>query len=572
MIMLLCHRPLQRCLLAALLITAMPAVHAAAARSEAANAAIMAAEIALERGDCGGASQNYLKATQQMADDKLAARAVEVALDCGQYATAELAAARWRVLVPNDGAPWLATVRSLLGRARVAEARAPFVRWLDAVPPSDQALVVAGIELLAERSGADVSLAMLREVKHPRLNDEAAQLRLARLALDGWDFQLAIRYATAARQAGADVAAVQSLTARARAGLGDEANALTDAGAAAASGGDQALTLVETLLWLGREAEAEQELLKLREQTRLRPLADRRLALLAFSRGEYRKAEERFTALLRDESSAGLAVYYLAAIAERRGDVETAVRSYELLSNSNFDGAARRRVAGIYYREGEKRQAIQLLAAGEGAGIVDRIGAELQVADLLAREGDVRDGVTRLDSALQSYPGHPEISYQRAVLLERTDSNAAVAALEEMAKLRPADMNVANALGFTLADHNRELPRAEKLIRAALSTQPDNPAVLDSLGWVLYRRNQPAAAVPLLERAFRLYQDGDIGAHLGEVFMKLGRADDARGIFTRALASDPDNKYLAEAARRHFPDLRPPVPPPRLDPGADTAI
>lgn len=572
MIMLLCHGTLQRCLLAALLTTAMPVVHAAAARGEAANAAIVTAEIALERGDCRGASQNYLNATQQMADEKLAARAVEVALDCGQYATAELAATRWRALVPDDGAPWLATVRSLLGRARVVEARAPFVRWLDSIQPPDQELVVASIELLAQRSGVDVSLAMLRELKNPRLNDAAAQLRLAQLALEGWDFNLAIRYATAARLAGADAAAVQSLTARARAGLGDDANALSDARAAAAGGDEQALAVVETLIWLGREAEAEQELLKLREQPRLRTVADRRLALLAYSRSEYRKAEERFTALLRDEYSAAQAVYHLAEIAERRGDVETAVRSYELLSNSDYDGYARRRVAGIYYREGEKQQAIRLLTAGDSAGIVDRIGAELRVADLLAREGDPRDGVSRLDAALQGYPGHPEIGYRRAVLLELTDANAAIAALEEMARLRPADMNVANALGFTLADHNRELPRAERLIRASLSTQPDNPAVLDSLGWVLYRRNQPAAAVPLLERAFRLYMDGDIGAHLGEVFVKLGRSDDARRIFTRALASDPDNKYLAETARRHFPDLRPLVPPPRLDSGADTAI
>ena len=68
---------------------------------------------------------------------------------------------------------------------------------------------------------------------------------------------------------------------------------------------------------------------------------------------------------------------------------------------------------------------------------------------------------------------------------------------------RPLDAGITNALGYTLADHKRELPRAEQLIREALSAQPDNPALLDSLGWVLYRRGQFAAR-SRLERAFRL--------------------------------------------------------------------
>jgi tetratricopeptide (TPR) repeat protein len=242
------------------------------------------------------------------------------------------------------------------------------------------------------------------------------------------------------------------------------------------------------------------------------------------------------------------------------------------LANSPFDTPARRRIAGVYLRDGEKAQALRLLAAADNADISARLGAELLQAELLGANNAARDGVTRLEAALQNFPAHPEIDYQRAVLLERYDSNAAIAALEAQSKARPADQNIANALGYTLADHNRELPRAERLVRGALAAQPDNPAILDSLGWVLHRRGQSAAAVPYLQRAFRLYRDGDIGAHLGEVLWKLNRQTEARAVWQQALAADPENTALTATAKRYAPELAAPKPPPSLGNGPGTAV
>jgi tetratricopeptide (TPR) repeat protein len=115
---------------------------------------------------------------------------------------------------------------------------------------------------------------------------------------------------------------------------------------------------------------------------------------------------------------------------------------------------------------------------------------------------------------------------------------------------RPQDGAISNALGFILADHNRDLSRAHRLINSALKSEPDNPAILDSLGWLQYRRGMPQAALPLLERAFRLDQDGDIGAHWGEVLWALGDKAKAREIWNRALMADPDNELVKAAQQR----------------------
>jgi tetratricopeptide (TPR) repeat protein len=268
-----------------------------------------------------------------------------------------------------------------------------------------------------------------------------------------------------------------------------------------------------------------------------------------------------------------LAVYYLGLIAERRGDEDTATRNYALLMGTSFEAEGRRRTARILYRQGERDTAIRMLSAPRDAEPDERIRAELAGAELLSASGAADEAVSRVDSALRRSPGNPDISYQRAVLLERAGRiSTAIAALEALHRERPLDGNISNALGYTLADHQRELPRAEQLIRAALVSQPDNPAVLDSLGWVLYRRGQQAAAVPVLERAFRLLHDGDIGAHWGEALWATGRKSAARAAWQRSLAADPDNPRLAAVVHRYAPALSAPKPPPALEPAPLTSI
>jgi tetratricopeptide (TPR) repeat protein len=294
---------------------------------------------------------------------------------------------------------------------------------------------------------------------------------------------------------------------------------------------------------------------------------------VAIDNADYAVAEQRCTSLLEDAESAPLAVFYLGIIAERRGDDETASRNYALLAGTSLEAQGRQRSAAILYRQGERDAAVRVVNASRDAAPDERIRGELAAADLLSTSGANDEALSRIESALKRSPGNPEISYQRAVLLERAGKvDGAIAALEGMHRERPLDAGITNALGYTLADHKRELPRAEQLIREALSAQPDNPALLDSLGWVLYRRGQFAAALPILARAFRLLHDGDVGAHWGEALWAAGQKPQARAAWQRALAADPDNKLLTTTVHRLAPTLTAPKPPPALEPAPRTSI
>ena len=91
---------------------------------------------------------------------------------------------------------------------------------------------------------------------------------------------------------------------------------------------------------------------------------------------------------------------------------------------------------------------------------------------------------------------------------------------------------------------------ARRLIEKALAMAPDDAAILDSMGWVLFRQGDPAGALTYLERSYERQKDPEIAAHMGEVLWALGRKDDARRVLREAQEKFPANQVLSDTARR----------------------
>ncbi|MFO1401532.1 MAG: tetratricopeptide repeat protein [Steroidobacteraceae bacterium] len=540
-----------------------------------ANAEILSAEVALQAGDCAAATREYGSAIRRVDDAALAGRAAGIALDCGQFDAAGRALARWRALAPGDADALRAQLRLDVTLEHLAAA-AQDLNALLATGAVRKTGFPEEIASLGRTLGAAHAYGLLAAARAPGLDAPAARLALGELALDGWRLADAARLGAEALRGGAPAGAAQALLARALAGRGDAAGALAAARAArAADAKGNAFAEVDVLELLGRDAEARAGTEALREDAAQRNEAERRLAIMAFNRADYADAQQRFAAQLHDPQGAPLAIYYLAAIAERRGDRGVALRGYALLGGTALEGAARHRAARLLLAAGEREQALGLLAQDAGSGIAARVLAELESAQLLMDGGAGDAALKQIEATRQRFPAHPEVAYQRTILLERAGhTDEAVQALEQLHRARPRDATLTNALGFILADHSRELPRAEKLIRAALESEPDNPAILDSLGWVSYRRGALQPALVQLERAWRLFRDGDIAAHYGEVAWASGDEARARAIWSQALAADPDNATLRATVQAHAPQLLPGEAPagPVLDPTTGTPI
>ena len=106
------------------------------------------------------------------------------------------------------------------------------------------------------------------------------------------------------------------------------------------------------------------------------------------------------------------------------------------------------------------------------------------------------------------------------------------------------------ALGYTLADRTTRYQEALELIDRARTAEPDNAAIIDSYGWVLYRLGRKDDALTELRRAFALQKDPEIGAHVGEVLWDLGRKDEARKYFEESRKLDPENRALQRALKK----------------------
>jgi len=169
------------------------------------------------------------------------------------------------------------------------------------------------------------------------------------------------------------------------------------------------------------------------------------------------------------------------------------------------------------------------------------------------RHKDSNDGgeLDAYERGLAAFPDESEILYARALGWERRDNIArAEADLRKILVAEPDNIAALNALGYTLADRTTRYQEALELINRARTAQPDNAAIVDSYGWVLYRLDRIDDALVELRRAFSLQKDAEIAAHLGEVLWVAGKRDEARKYFDEARKIDPENRALQRAMEK----------------------
>ncbi|MGR3912969.1 MAG: tetratricopeptide repeat protein, partial [Gammaproteobacteria bacterium] len=182
--------------------------------------------------------------------------------------------------------------------------------------------------------------------------------------------------------------------------------------------------------------------------------------------------------------------------------------------------------------------------------------------DALLREYDKPELSMKIYAhALTQSPQHADLRYHRGLLaaqmgnleLHERDMRAVL-------ELQPDNAHAHNALGYTLADRNERLGEALALIERALELLPNDPFILDSMGWVQFRLGHHDSAIAYLRRALDIHRHAETAAHLGEALWAAGKRREAREIWKRGREWGPNNRTLQDTIKRLWQDAALHVP------------
>jgi tetratricopeptide (TPR) repeat protein len=279
------------------------------------------------------------------------------------------------------------------------------------------------------------------------------------------------------------------------------------------------------------------------------------VALLAIQANDFEAAETHLKRVLElNYKDPDVARYYLGQLNEERKHFDEALKWYGSVAQGEQYVNAQARYAGILAKQGklpEARRHLQEATARDNAQRVQLTQAEAQ---LLRDANAYQEAFDVLGRALDKMPNTPDLLYDQAMAAEKVNRfDVLEGNLKTLIKLRPDHAHAYNALGYTLADRNQRIEEAHELIETALKLAPEDPFIMDSMGWVLYRMGRGKESLDFLQKAFKLRPDAEIAAHLGEVLWALGQHDQAKSIWGVALKEHPKNEVLQNTLKRFAP-------------------
>ena len=311
------------------------------------------------------------------------------------------------------------------------------------------------------------------------------------------------------------------------------------------------LTYARTLVEQNRMAEAKVQFASLVEQYPEDDELRFSLALVCLEGKSWDEAEGYLQELIERDSHVDSAHLNLGRIAEERNDPEGALAEYALVGPGNEYLPAQLRQADILISHGRGAEASKKLALARDAQPDYAIQLYLIEAETLAANNQTDRAWNTLQQALKQYPDDLNLLYSRAMLAEkRNDLEQMERDLRAIIQREPDNAMALNALGYTLSDRTTRYAEAKALIQQAYDLSPDDPAVLDSLGWVNFRLGNLDEAERLLRQALERFPDQEVAAHLGEVLWANGKQREAKKIWGTFLKENPDSPILRKTILR----------------------
>lgn len=275
------------------------------------------------------------------------------------------------------------------------------------------------------------------------------------------------------------------------------------------------------------------------------------LALVELESGNTDAAIGELQELLEIDPTHGAAAYHLGAAHEQAGHWEAAISTWQSIGAGEEYLPSRLRIIRLLVERQRTAELTEIMHSERTRH--PQLAPELFLLEIEALISvDPQQAMQRANQALEQLQYDSRLLYTRAMLADRLGNPAGLETdLRLIIQREPENAMALNALGYTLADRNEQLDEALQLIEKAHDLMPEDPAIMDSLGWVHYRLGNLDRAEQLLREAFAAFPDAEVGAHLGEVLWQQGKHREARSIWDQA-ADEADDTSMIDATRKRL--------------------
>ncbi len=521
---------------------------------------LMQAEMAFKNGDWQGPYLTLLSLAQQTRDPRLAKRAAEMALSAKQADDALVAVRLWRDYSPNSEEASQYYLGLVILSDNLGEAEKILRQRLAEATPGARGMVMFQMQqLLLRAKDKQAGIAMVERLVAPYPDMMETHVVLAQSALARGAKEDARREAFAALKIKPD-SEIAALT-LAQTGDNDAqaAGVLKEFLVAHPDAGEVRAAYARLLVNDNQFEAARQQFLLLDKAKPDNPATLYALGVLSAQMKDVQGAERYLTRFVDvmdkapdDERDSSKAVLMLSQLAEERGDYKAAQDWLDRLDSGDpkIQFGAELRRAQLIAKRGDVPAARKYLATLQGDK-AEQAQVVLVEAQILRDAGKEQEAYKVMEHGVKRFPENMDFLYDFALSAERVNKvDVMEKSLRKVIATTPDNHHAYNALGYSLADRNIRLKEARQLVEKALGMAPNDPFIMDSMGWVEYRMGNLDAAEAQLRKAYAVRSDAEIAVHLGEVLWKKGQQDDARKMWREAQDKDPKNDALKSTLAR----------------------
>ena len=271
------------------------------------------------------------------------------------------------------------------------------------------------------------------------------------------------------------------------------------------------------------------------------------IGALCYNAGSYNLSEKYFSYLLSKDLASSDVNFFLGLIDHNNGNFDEAIRHFERVKDGDRKFEAQIRKSSSIRKSSNINNAIQYLdkLMDEYKSDSLKINILLTEISLYNEEKQFFKIIDLVDKSIKRYPNNLRLIYSRAMAYESLKKiNEMEEDLKYILSIDSKNPNTLNALGYSLTIHTERYNEAEKYIRKALEYDPGNAAILDSLGWVLYKKGDIKNALHYIELAYNKDQDPEIVEHFCEILIKSGFLKRSKEVMKIEIEKNPDNTDL----------------------------